>query len=293
MIRTSIVGACVLAVCALFALAASSALAFENLPHFGKCVVKTPSKYSNGGCNKKAKTEAEGKFEWEPLGTTTVKFVSSKEKATSNAVLETASAAEVSCTEQGDKEGEYGPGDQIKNVVYEFSGCKQGASTCFSAGLTAEHVNTTKLHGEPGVVKKEVKEEKNIDGLDLRAQEGELVAEFTCGAAPVVIKGGVVLKAVADSKGGITGEYTNRMKNVNEVEFIAEKPGKQVPEEWTPNGGGISNAKHEKIKETLEGSFNGGAAEHFGLSLITAQKTVPFITYVELRQCGQTIECAN
>jgi hypothetical protein len=292
--KRTFMGVCLLAVCALFALTASSALAFENLPHFGKCVSKTPSKYSTGGCNKKAKTEAEGKFEWEPLGATTVKFVTAKEKATGNAVLETAAGTEVSCTGQGSKEGEYGPGDQIKSLVLEFSGCKQATSTCVSAGLTAEHVNTKKLHGEPGIVKKEnLKEEKNIDGIDLRAQEGEVAAEFTCGTAPVVIKGGVLLQTTADSKGGTTGEYTNRMKNANELEFIAEKPGKQVPAEWTPNGGGISNAKHELIKESLEGTFNGGASEHFGLSLTTVQKTSPFTTSIELRQCGQTIECPN
>jgi hypothetical protein len=290
--RTPMMGMCLLAACAIFALTAGDAIAFENLPHFGKCVAKEKGKFHNGGCWIKAKTEAEGKFEWEPLGATTVKFASTKEKGTTPATLEPASGTSVTCNEQTEKEGEFGPGDQIKNVVLEFNECKQGAAVCTSAGLGAERVNTKKLHGEPGIVKKEAKEEKNVDGLDLTAQEGEVVAEFTCGAVPVVVKSGAVIKAVADSKGGTSGEWSDRMKNSNELEFISEKPGKQVPAEWTPNGGGISHAKHEKIKESLGGTIS-GAATTFGLSLTTVEKSVPFTTSVELRQCGQTIECAK
>ena len=70
--------------------------------------------------------------------------------------------------------------------------------------------------------------EKNIDGVDLRAQEAEFVAEFSCGGAPVVLKGGIVVKAQADSAGGTTGEYTNKMANKIEVEFIVVAEGIQL-----------------------------------------------------------------
>src|ERR1700741_2588219 len=189
--RTRIMGLCLVAVCAAFALTASSALAFENLPHYGKCTAKTGGKYSNSGCTKLATTVEKEKFEWEPL-TTTDKFTSKKEKETGKAVLEAASGSEISCTEQVEKTGEFGPGDQVKNVVGEFSGCEASGASCNSSGKSAGIIFTKKLHGEPGIVKKEAKEEKNIDGNDLRGQEGELLAEFSCGPVPVTVRGGVV-----------------------------------------------------------------------------------------------------
>jgi len=295
--RTRIVGLCLVAVCAMFALTASSALAFENLPHYGKCVAKSPSKYSNGGCTKKAKTEAEGKFEWQPLAAA-VKFTSKKEKETGPAVLESEGGTKISCTEQVEKQGEYGPGNEVKNVIGEFSGCEALGFKCTSEGQKEGLINTKKLIGEPGIVKKELKEEKNIDGNDLRSEaepggENGFLAEFSCGGAPVKVRGGVVVKAQQDSTGGVAGEITNKMESKIEVEFVAEAGGKQVPEEWTPNGEGFSNTKHEKIKEFLESSLSGGKYEHGGQSLITDQATSPSTVKVELRQCEKTIECAN
>ena len=78
--------------------------------------------------------------------------------------------------------------------------------------------------------------------------------------------------------------WLNKMLNKTTVEFIAEKKGIQVPSEWTPNGTGVSNSKHEKIKEVLEGSLAGGAFVRSGQSLITVQKSVGSVK-VELRQC--------
>jgi len=291
--RTRIMGLCLVAVCAIFALTASSALAFENLPHYGKCTAKAGGKYKNSGCTKLAKTSPEEqKFEWEPLATT-VKFHSVKEKETGNAVLEGANGTEISCEKEESKLGEYGPGDQVKNTVGEFHLCKALGAGCNSEGQPAETIFTNKLHGEPGIVKKELKEEKNIDGNDLRAEVGEDLAEFACGPAPVLVRGGVVVKAQADSTGGTTGESTNKMANKIEVEFVAEKPGKQNPREWTPNGGGISNSKHELIVEHLEGNVNNAGFEESGQSLTVTQSTSPSTTKVELRQCEKTISCPN
>src|SRR5216684_1925518 len=115
---TRVLGLCLAAVLCTFAFA-TSAFATENLPKFGKCFAKAGGLYKNGGCTKLGKTAEEMKFEWEPL-TTAVKFAAAKEKETGNAVLEAASGTEISCTSQGAK-GEYGPGNQEKNVVGEFS----------------------------------------------------------------------------------------------------------------------------------------------------------------------------
>jgi len=288
--RTRIMGLCLVAVCALFALTASSALATENLPHYGQCVAKSGGNYTNNGCTKEKK--GAGTFEWEPL-TKAVEFTSAKEKSTGEAVLESHGGTKITCTGQAEKVGEYGPGNLVKNVIGEFSGCQALGFKCESEGLKEGLINTKKLHGEPGIVKKEAKEEKNIDGNDLRGELTPELAAFSCGGAPVVVKGGVVVKAQSDSTGGTSGESTNKMNEKIEVEFIAEAGGKQVPEEWTPNGEGVSNAKHEKINEHLESSLSGGAFEGSGQSLTTEQKSKTKGVKVELRQCEKNIVCPN
>jgi hypothetical protein len=258
----------------------------ENLPTLGKCTAKAGGKYSNESCWKLATRPEAEKFEWEPL-TGTVKITSAKVKGTSNAVLETANGTEVSCTGQKGTLGEYGPGNQLKNIVAEFTGCKAPGAGCNSEGQPSEQVNTKALHGEPGVFKREAKEQKNIDATDLRAQSSEDLAEFSCGPAPVLVKGGVVFKVQLK-----TGDLmTNKMLNKVAVEFVAEKPGKQVPSEWTPNGGGITNSKHEKIVEHLETNVAGEGFEGSSLTLVTHQSTSPSTVRVELRQCEDTIVC--
>jgi len=95
----------------------------------------------------------------------------------------------------------------------------------------------------------------------------------------VKVTGGVV---VAAKSAGLL--KTNKMLNKLEVEFIAEKPGKQVPEKWTPNGGGISHSTHAETTEHLFGDIGSGP-EPSGQSLITIQTTSPKTIKVELRQC--------
>jgi hypothetical protein len=111
-----------------------------------------------------------------------------------------------------------------------------------------------------------------------------------CGPAPVIVRGGVVVKWQADSTGGTTGEETNKMANKVELEYATEK-AKQVPENWTPNGGGVSNGEHKEIAEHLEMSLAGGAFQASSLSLVTVQTTSPSTVKVELRQCETNIIC--
>lgn len=280
-------GLCIVAVCAMFALTATSALATPGGLEFGKCTAKAGGKFKNSGCTKNAKTVEEQKFEWAPLSTA-VKFTSLKKAETGNAVLESITKTEISCTGQKEtKEGEYGPGvDEVKNVVGEFSGCAGLGGKCTSAtgkGEKEGEIFTNKLHGEPGVVTPNGlgKEEKNIDGNDLKGQGTEFLAEFSCVGAPVLVKGGVVVKA-----------KTNKMLNKVEIIFFAEKPGKQNPEVWTPLGSGVTHtaAEHEKITEHLIAKFGPSPAEfeQSGQSLITIQKTVGKVK-VELRQCEKNI----
>jgi hypothetical protein len=289
--RTWIMGLCLMAICAALGMLTTSAFAIENLPHWGKCEAQAGGKYTNSGCTKLPKT-GEGKFEWHPLAAV-VKFTSAKEKETGNAVLESANGTEISCSGQTEKQGEYGPTNHdVQNVIGEFSGCKALGGECSSEGAGKEKINTKKLDGEPGIVTKEAKEEKNLDGNDLRGEAAPngtaTLAEFSCSGAPVIVKGGVVVEASQD---GV--KVTNKMLNKLEVEFNAAKPGKQVPENWTPNFEGPSNTgtRHE-INEHLEGSVAGGPFEPSGQTLTTVQSTVGKVK-VELRQCEKTISCPN
>lgn len=287
-------GLCLVAVCAVFAFSATSAFA-ENLPHFGKCAKKAGGKYKNGGCTKLAKSAEEEKFEWTPLGAATVKFTSSKLAGSGAAVLEGVSKKEVTCVTQGSKEGEYtSPGgvDQVVNVIGEFTGCELSGDKCKSAGRpNPGEIFTEKLKGEPGIIKKALKTEKNEDGNDLVGQTSKLLAKFTCGIVPVTVEGGVV---VADKSEGKL--KTNKMNNKLLVEFTATKPGKQVPEKWTPNGGGVSHSSHAETTEFLESDLGLGV-EASGQSLKTVQITSPKTTKLELRQCEDNgklaISCPN
>jgi hypothetical protein len=286
--RTRIMGPCLVAVCALFAFIATSAFATENLPHYGKCEKEEGGKYTNAGCTKEAKPGKAGKFTWVPLKSD-VGFTS--KKTGGNAVLEGASGVEISCEGQVEKKGEYGPTDnEVKNIVGEFSKCKALGGECESEGAGKEQINTEKLDGEPGIVEKVGNEEKNVDGNDLRGEAAPngsaKLAKFSCAGAPIVVTGGVVVKA--EEKGKL---ITNKMLNAVTVEFVAKKPGKQVPEKWTPNFEGPSNtgARHE-IVEHLESSVAGGSPEPSGQTLTTKQTTVGKVK-VELRQCANNIVC--
>jgi hypothetical protein len=285
--RTRIMGLCLAAVCAMFALSASSAFATEGSIEFGKCVkvAEGTGTYTNSGCTKPGGKKVDN---WEPLKTA-VSITSLKKTGTGNAVLEGESGVEISCSGQGEKVGEYGPGPtEVKNVVGEFSGCKALGGECESEKAGKEKINTNKLHGEPGIVTRNVaNEEKNVDGNDLRAQSGEFLAEFSCSGAAVLVKGGVVVKAGSVVNGVFKGS-TNKMLNKATVEFVGVKPGEQEPSEWTALGSGVSNTGGRKlIEENLISSVAPKGFEESAQSLITIQKTTPTTAKVELRQCKQ------
>lgn len=294
--RKRAAGLCVAAAVATCAFAAgnASAIEFHNLPHYGKCTAKVGGKYRSAGCTKLATKPENEKYEWEPL-TEAVQFKGHKESMSGEAVLEAASGVTVSSTGEM-ATGEYGPGDETKNVVLEFLGSKCCGVPCQSEGEAEGNIRTKKLHGEPGMVTREPKEEKNIDGTDLVGQESEFVAAFNCATASFLVKGGIVVAAQADRGTTETsGETTNKMLSKTEVEFAVEKSGKQVPEKWTPNFGGISHTGERKeVTEHLESSDNGGASYEASNELLTTiQETVPSTTKLELRQCETTISCPN
>ena len=92
----------------MLALEAGSALATENLPHYGKCTKKAGGKYKSAGCTKLAKGAEEQRFEWEPLASA-VPFTSAKQTGSGPVVLESDSGNEISCTDQKEKLASTGP----------------------------------------------------------------------------------------------------------------------------------------------------------------------------------------
>jgi hypothetical protein len=259
-----------LAVVMVLAFASGAAQAAPGSLEFGKCFAKTGGKYLNAGCTKLAKPGKEND-EWEPLGAG-VESQGVKERETGPAVLEATSGAKVSCTGAKQVAGEYRNMEEA-GIVWLFTGCEAGGFKCNSAGDREGEVAWNPLRGEPGVVTKEPKEEKDVIGIAFSPQSGTDDAEFSCGSIPFVVRGGVVVKMQADSSGGTSGELTNKMLSKFELEFLAEQ-GKQVPEAF--EGG-------SPLVPQL--SIAGAAFEGATLSMILVQEASPKTTKVELRKC--------
>jgi hypothetical protein len=263
------VGLC-LAAAMVLAVAPADAQATAGSLEFGKCFAMSGGKYANAACTKPAKPGKETD-EWEPLASG-VESRGVKERETGEAVLEGTGGTKVHCTGMKQAAGEYRSHEEA-GIVWVFTGCESGAVKCNSAGGNEGEVAWNALRGEPGVVTKELKEEKDIIGIAFSPQSGTDDADFSCGPIPLVVRGGVIVKMQADSSGGTSGELTNKMLNKFELEFLTEK-GKQVPEGF--EGG-------SPLVPQL--SIGGAAFEGATLSMILVQETRPKTTKVELRKC--------
>jgi len=281
--RTSILGLCLAAVCAIFAVTATASLAVFTPGglEYGQCkkVAEGAGPWKNGGCTVLGKEKVEETHVWVPLAKV-VNIESNKLEGSPAPSLTSSSGVVIACeTQKSPPTGEVGPGPkQQKNIVGEFTKCKAaGLGEC--GNVTKENINTTKLSGGPGVITKVAGNAKNKEGADLVAEgltEGEkLLASFICGVVPIKVRGGVVVAVPV-----------NKMLNKSTVKFVT-KTGenfRQVPEEWTPV------SRYEKgetpVKEFLEAKTTaGGEYEQSGQVLETVQKTVPKSVKVELRQC--------
>src|SRR4030081_3466421 len=141
--RMKIMGLALVAVFAMTAFAASSAMA---LPEVGRCIAgSSSSKYSDSNCNVK------GAFEF-------VKTIV-KNKFTSaggEGVLETTSGTKVVCKTQS-ATGEYkAGGKEVTNVVAKFQGCAIPALgiTCKTKGAPEGEIVTNPLGGKLGYILK-------------------------------------------------------------------------------------------------------------------------------------------
>jgi hypothetical protein len=103
----------------------------------------------------------------------------------------------------------------------------------------------------------------------------------------VKVTGGVVVAYKSEGK-----LKTNKMLNKLLFEFLVEKPGKQIPEKWIPNGGGISHSEHVEVIEHLFVDIGKGP-EGSALTLKTIWVNNPKTVKIELRQCEKTISCPD
>jgi hypothetical protein len=252
--RARILGICLSVGCALLACAATSALAAQE---WGKCAAQAGGKYKNSGCSMLAKSAEEHKFEWAPLAAP-VGFETVNKAETGNITLQSSGGTQVACTAEQSKQGQYTSPTELRDVVLELRSCETLGGKCQSAGLKEGEVSTRKLHGSPGVIAKGAKVTKNKDGFDLKGQESEAFAEFTCGPAPFVIRGALILP-----------QKINKMLNKAVVELSGSAPEKF-------EGG---------PPEPLEVSVAGAPYERLGWTEVMILKTSPKTTKIELRDC--------
>lgn len=247
--RMRIVGLALVAVFALAAFAASSALA---LPEYGSCVAKAGGKYSDGNCTKAAKG---GSFEF-------VKVFPNKgfTSAGGEGVLETVSGNKVICTAQS-ATGSYKSTTstkEVQNVTATFTGCNLPliGAECHTAGQASGVITTNALEGKLGYNSKASKTTEQ-ELKPMKTVASKLFASFECGAGAVKI-----IVGQGTGKGGnciyAPIAPTNTVGPAVQT-YAGGKPGEQVPN------------KLEGSTKTcnLESQANGGTWERANQQLVT------------------------
>jgi len=250
--RIRIVGLCLVAVFALGAFMASSALA---LPEYGKCVSKAEGKYTESNCVTKAKTGQPHIFERVKAKEITKIGVSG---TSGSSFLEGESGVKIVCsagtnTSKLDKDGTTLAAKGVEDVIAKFTGCGIPAfGLQCKSGTTAEEIITNTLEGS-FVYKNKAKKEI-LQELHPKVKKGAF-ASFECGggAVTVIVKEG--------TKGGhncIFGQVpvanVDVMSATGKLNFVGSttEAGHQVPQ------------TDEKLKPALcnlESEVSGGEPE--------------------------------
>jgi hypothetical protein len=249
--RIKIVGLCLVAVFALGAMTAGSALA--SPPEFGRCLKGTEhskSNYDSSKCIKLAGEDAvseaeqlkKGVYKWNP-GVVNNKFTTKMKEATV-ATLETVGGTKITCKGETST-GEYTGLKTIGKMVAKFTVCSTSELACESAGAGSGNINTSPLGGPIGFEKIAEVASKDTIADELHSESGN-VAEFSCAGLPVVVKGSVLHKITA-----------NAMKKTATEKFTASK-GEQKPDHFA--GGTVD-------EHSLESNTNGGPFEEAGQTI--------------------------
>src|SRR5271165_440045 len=256
--RLTITSLCLIAVVAITALVATSAMAAA--PEYGRCKKaaevnkKYTGKLDNSKCTppvseteKKAVEKGEGKYEWYP-GFEKAKFTSSGGVG----VLTTVGGAGVECKTESSA-GEFGPGANNKEesgVFVKFNGCKSVGQPCSTPGAEREELITNELDGVVGWENKALKK-TDLELYPAPGDVGGLFIEFSCVGLVVKVRGHVLVPIKND-----------KMTFSETLKFVASK-GKQKPEKW----------EESSEKAILEASFKGGPFEQSGQQITSTIKS--------------------
>jgi len=243
--RIKIVGLSLIAVFALAAITAGSAMA--SPPEFGRCLKGTEhskSNYDSSKCIKLAGEDAvseaeqlkKGVYKWFP-GVVKTNFTTKMKEATI-ATLETVGGTKITCKEETSK-GEYTGLKTIGNMIAHFTGCETAGLKCNSVGKGEGVIDTSPLGGPIGFEKIAEIASKSTIANELHAETGN-VAEFTCAGLKVTVIGSVLHKISA-----------NAMKLTATEKFTASK-GEQKPDHFA--GGTVD-------EHTLESNSGSGFEE--------------------------------
>ena len=179
--RVRIMGMCLVAICAVVAIAASSASA--GLPEWGQCYAKAGGKYADKNCQTKAKKGA-GAFEWRKskqipvedkkfeghnvgsggVLTTEFRLCSGEPNINESRIprskcleeggtILTPAPQSIEC-ESETNHGEATGTKEVKGVTVVFRGCKLNGTTPCSNGPEEGQVVTNPLKGTLGYIKK-------------------------------------------------------------------------------------------------------------------------------------------
>jgi hypothetical protein len=172
-----ILGLALVAVFALFAMSVASASAAE--PAFYECVKEAGGKFAKGCATEGGKG---GYVLREGIGAKPA-FKGKGGKAT----LHTPGVGEVTCASFKDSGTITSPTTEGK-VLSTFSKCESLGKTCTSPGAKAGTITTNNLKGSLGYLSKANHEA----GVDLSAETGSVLAEFTCEGLSISVTGSVI-----------------------------------------------------------------------------------------------------
>ena len=193
--RMRIMGLCLVAVFALFAIAASSSFGAAEV---GRCQPSTIGKYKNSVCTVKATSLEKGnteKWEWHKGAkseTEGVHFTAEGGEGT----LETESGTKITCKTQsatGKYDQDTGIIKEVEGVVATFKECELPllSASCKTVGAAEGEIKTNLLKGPLGYISGE-KTKTPVVGQELLPEKAKgHFAEFECagGAVKVVVKG--------------------------------------------------------------------------------------------------------
>jgi hypothetical protein len=205
----------------------------SGAPEFGRCL-KVTTGLGTGTYGSASCTSAGGSknYEWYPA------FGSSKPLLKTHFTLANKAGFGVFLTgvkEGGSCLGETGSGEYtsnkaIGNVTLRFTECY-----CFPSELPEGEVVSTKLTGELGVIKTNAEAVKDLIGIDLKPESGEVFATRSCpgSSETVTYKGSVIGQAV-----------THVMTTKNTIKYTTSTKAKQIPRSF--EGGPIDELTREE-----------------------------------------------